>query len=184
MTYDRMTTEYLCYLMNRVQIMAAGDFGYFNLCRWLHKIPFIPILEMDANRSSECRELRVDFFQSYDNGGTYEIDDLPETGTMLELLVVLAEKMKYDLKLSKFDEPVNKYFMEMVYNAGIKFNNYEFNAYSEQVISKALERINIRQFQWDGYYSFFPLRNPHSDQRYEELIVQMNNYIEENYDIC
>lgn len=183
MVYEKMTTEYLCYLMNRAQIEAAGDFGYFRLCKQLLEIPFIPIIPMDENRSSECRELRTDFFNSYNYGGSYEVDSLPDSGTMLELLIVLAEKMQYNLKLSEYDKPVKDFFLEMVGNAGIQFNNYEFGEDLEKrTISTNMERINIRQFQWDGYYSFFPLREPHSDQRYEELIVQMNNYIEENYD--
>ena len=74
---------------------------------------------------------------------------------------------------------------ERIYIVGFRnhedYRNFEFD---ENVVKPILEMINIRQFQWDGEYSFFPLRNPHSDQRYEELIVQMNNYIEENYDIC
>lgn len=182
MTYDRMKTEYLCYLMNRMQINAAGDDGYFKLCQYLLDTPFIPVLAMDNNRSSECRELRNQAPLPHDPScGSILNDILPESGTMLELLIVLAEKIKYDLTLSQYDARPSDFFFEMLENVGIDYRNFEFD---ENVVKPILEMINIRQFQWDGEYSFFPLRNPHSDQRYEELIVQMNNYIEENYDIC
>lgn len=183
MIYENLTTEYLCYLMNRVQIEASGNTGYFKLCQCLLQTPFIPVLPMDENRSSECRELRMEFAYTTVYPNSQVMDDLayPDSGNMLELLVVLAEKIKYNLKLSEYDESLKTFFLEMLHNAHIDFQNQYFD---EGSVMRTLNRINIRQFQWDGEYSFFPLRCPHSDQRYEELIVQMNNYIEENYDIC
>ena len=179
MIYGRLTTEYLCYLMNRVQIEAEGPDGYLDLCKLLLRTPFIPILEMDENRSADCREHRSDFIDKFGYG--YFVDEFPESGTMMELLVVLTERMKYDLISSEYDASPRKFFLEMLENAHIAFMNCQFD---ESIVESNLALINIRQFMWDGEYSFFPLRYPHTDQRYEELLVQMNNYIEENYDIC
>lgn len=184
MAYEAITTEYLCYLMNRVQIEAAGPSGYLELCKLLHATSFIPIIEMDENRSYECIELRADFIARnldlYDSEGE-GLDILDQNGTMLELLVVLSEKIQYELEGSEYDASTRKFFIEMLENAGLNMTN---DIFDESTAVSRLELINTRLFNWDGEYSFFPLRNPHSDQRYQELIVQMNNYIEDNYDIC
>lgn len=184
MAYETITTEYLCYLMNRVQIEAEGPNGYLELCKLLHATPFIPIIEMDENRSYECVELRADFIaghlELYDMEGK-GLDILSPNGTMMELLVVLSEKIQYELEGSEYAASKRKFFLEMLENAGISMQNDSFD---KDTAENILSLINSRLFCWDGEYSFFPLNYPHNDQRYQELIVQMNNYIEDNYDIC
>ena len=64
MNYERIKTEYLCYLMNRIGLEAEGSDGYLRLCETLQETEFLPQLEMDENRCYECRELRGDFAES------------------------------------------------------------------------------------------------------------------------
>ena len=47
-----------------------------------------------------------------------------------------------------------------------------------------IDTVNLRKIGWDGEGGIFPLQCPREDQRSVELIIQMNDYIEENYDIC
>lgn len=189
MNYARLTTEYLCYLMNRAQIEAEGSYGYLKLCTALMNHNFYPLLTMDENRSYECRMLRQDFADEYRYDEVGDILDgiYGENGTMMEILVVLAEKMCYDLSDSEYESEPGKWFKEMLVNCGlgeICNSCYERNDRQEDEVTDILDRIIYRQFGWDGEGSFFPLRCPKHDQRYVELIVQMNDYIEENYDIC
>lgn len=185
--YENIKTEYLCYLMNRAQIEAAGDHGYFHLCSSLMEYPFTPVLEMDENRSYECMALRSDFADGYDPEAIDILDEIyGEYGTMMELLVVLAEKMQYNLMDSEFEAGAGKWFRELLRNTGLyeSCNRcYGQEGYEEYVID-ILDRINYRKYGWDGEGGLFPLKLPRQDQRYTELIVQMNDYIEENYDIC
>ena len=101
MDYGNITTEYLCYLMNRLGLEAEGPDGYLKLCETLHGIEFIPVTEMDENRCGECMELRTDYVNdSYDSGDQGPVMDILMrvhgfSGTMLELLTILAEKMAY-----------------------------------------------------------------------------------------
>lgn len=187
MDYERIKTEYLCYLMNRAKIDAEGDYGYLNLCKVLMDFQFIPIVEMDENRCYECRDLRREFSYDYDEEYGDILDGIyGEYGTMMELLVVLAEKMDYDLADSEFEAGAGKWFMEMLGNCGLAtaFNtSFEQDGFEEEV-TDILCTIVYRKFGWDGEGSLFPLQWPRQDQRNVELIIQMNNYIEENYDIC
>ena len=191
MDYGRLTTEYLCYLMNRAQIEAEGDRGYLRLCQNMMEYHFFPILEMDENRCYDCRELRRDFVDDYDYEEEEYGDILDgiygEYGTMMELLVVLAEKMDYDLADSQYEAGVGKWFVEMLQNCGLIHScneQYELDENMEREVNDILDTINYRKFGWDGEGGLFPVRCPKHDQRYSELVVQMNDYIEENYDIC
>lgn len=194
MDYGRLKTEYLCYLMNRAQVEAEGDRGYLRLCEKLQETEFIPILEMDENRCGECRELRRDFAETEWDYLTY-MDETPvdildgtygENGTMMEMLVVLAEKMNFDLADSQYEAGIGHWFRELLENCGlIEYTNetLEDGRYAEAA-ADILDTVIFRKYGWDGEGSLFPLRWPKQDQRYQELIVQMNGYIEENYDIC
>ena len=195
MNEERIKTEYLCYLMNRAQIEAEGPNGYLKLCEVLLNMEFRPLIEMDENRSSDCMNLRSEFSERYEypDEAVYILDRSLAglDGTWMELLVVLAEKMAYDLADSEYEARTGKWFMEMLGNCGLdEETNGVFedddNSFKKEVfkIIHAFTVINLRQFGWDGEGGLFPLRWPKRDQRYAELIMQMNDYIEENYDIC
>lgn len=181
--HEKIKTEYLCYLMNRAQIDAAGDNGYFHLCLTMMEYHFLPIVYMDENRSYECRTLRSDFADECDPESIDILDELyGDYGTMMELLTVLAEKMRYNLMDSEYEAGTGQWFKEMLQNCGLdEYCNSRFN---EGIVFDILDRINYRKYGFDGEGGLFPLRLVRQDQRYTELIVQMNNYIEENYDIC
>lgn len=188
MQYETLKTEYLCYLMNLAQIEAEGRDGYLTLCKILYNQAFIPIVDFDENRCEECQRLRYQF--SEENGDILN-NCLPESGTFMELLVVLINRLMFETNGSQYDSNPRKWFMELLHNANLDQNTNaemakrpgnQWDSASSQVLD-ILTGINMRWFNWDGEGSFFPLRNPHADQRYQEILVQMNNYIEENYDI-
>ena len=73
----------------------------------------------------------------------------------------------------------------MLINCGlIEYCNERIEQDDDDVVGDILAIINHRQYGWDGEGGFFPLQWPKYDQRELELVIQMNNYIEENYDIC
>ena len=195
MDYGRITTEYVCYLMNRIGLEAEGDDGYLSLCMLLQGISFLPQLDMDENRCGECRELRRDFEDyEYEGNGVDGIcvtdildGELPENGTMLELLTVLSERMSFELSDSEYEAAPRKWFLEMLANCGIGscITNAELEEEgTDRNVQDAMDAVIFRNVGWDGEGGFFPLRCPQYDQRNVELIIQMNNYLAENYDIC
>lgn len=195
MKYESIKTEYLYYLMSRVGLEADGDSGYSRLCETLQETEFLPQTDMDENRSEECRDLRTDF--SYDSRGVDDLETVScmdildgeygENGTMMELLVVLAEKMAFEMSDSQFEANPRKWFLEMLENCGLNRNllNSDFEREgNEEAIHNAMDTVIFRKTGWDGEGGLFPLTAPAYDQRDVELIIQMNNYLEENYDIC
>ena len=188
MRYERLKTEYLCFLMNRAQIDSTGHDGYLRLCTILQDTEFIPRLDMDENRCYDCRELRREFADDYSESPDILDGLYGENGTMMELLVVLAEKMNYDLADSEYEAGTGKWFREMLGNCGLisAINGcFEEDTHDETtlLVKSILDKIIFRTIDRNGEGGLFPLRFPNDDQRYTELVIQMNNYIEENYDI-
>ena len=188
MNYERIKTEYLCYLMNRIGLEAEGSDGYLRLCETLQETEFLPQLEMDENRCYECRELRGDFAESEDEEGATDILDgvYGENGTVLELLCVMAEKMAFEMSDSEYEAAPRKWFLEMIWNCGLSRHcmNADFdNEGNEETVKDAIHTVIFRKTGFDGEGGFFPLLYPQHDQRGSEFIIQMNNYLEENYDI-
>ena len=189
MSYERLKTEYLCYLMNRAQIDAEGTYGYSKLCEKLQNTEFLPILDMDENRCSDCRDLRHDYADAYDEEAGDILDGLlSENGTMMELFLVMAEKMEYELAGSQYEAGTGKWFKELLQNCGLldawngRFEDDEKD--TDEQVSSILDTVIFRKMGWDGEDGMYPLQWPREDQRELELIIQMNRYIEENYDIC
>lgn len=188
MKYEELKTEYFTYLMRDrlgLDIDEHNPYGYKSLCEILHDYSFIPLLPFDENRCSDCVDLRHEFSDEY---GDIISSILPATGTMLELMVVLVGKISYNTVGSIYQKSEGQWFEEMLKNADLnKWNNRLMTMVPEEFsklnIYNRLETVIYRLFDWDGAGSFFPLRSPKNDQRHEEILVQMNNYIAENYDI-
>ena len=195
MSYEGVTTEYLCYLMNRIGLEAEGRNGYLRLCETLQDIEFLPLTDMDGNRCSECMELRKDFAEhDYEMYGSVAIESaidildelFGEEGTMLELLTVLAEKMAFVMSDSEFEASTRKWFLEMLENCGLDkhWSNSDFDEEgNEETIKDAMDTVIFHKTGWDGEGGLFPLAYPQYDQRKVEIAIQMNNYLAENYDI-
>lgn len=186
MQHEALKTEYLCYLMNLAQIEAEGPDGYLELCKILFDKSFIPIVDFDENRCEECQRLRYQFAESWEQGDILN-NILPDSGNFMELLIVLIQRLMFETNGSVYESNPRKWFMELLHNADLdRFNNDWISKHydsSNVRIAGILSGIMMRWFNWDGEGSFFPLKNPHNDQRYQEILVQMNNYIEENYDL-
>lgn len=195
MIYEGITTEYLCYLMNRIGLEAEGQDGYLRLCETLQDIEFLPQTAMDENRCGECMDLRRDFaMKDYKSEGPLVqqgvLDLLDgifgENGTMLELLTVLAEKMAFEVCDSEYEANTRKWFTEMLCNCGVydhATNDCFEKEGNEEIILDAMNTVIFNKIGWDGEGGLFPLVYPKYDQRKVELVIQMNNYLEENYDI-
>ena len=193
MGYEELTTEYLCYLMNRIGIEAEGTDGYLRLCETLQEIPFLPQTAMDENRCGDCMDLRRDFVE-HDHEGEEDAEEYlyildgvyGENGTMLELLTVLAERMAFETCDSQYEAATRKWFLEILGNCGMErhWHNEHFDSEgNEEAVKDIMHTVIFRKTGWDGEGGLFPLVYPQYDQRKVELIIQMNNYLEENYEI-
>ena len=198
MHHEAIKTEDLRYLMSRVGLEADGCRGYLRLCETLQEENFIPMVMLDENRCDECRELRSDFARAeYGINGVhtgqsvhvvYVLDNvLGNNGTIMELLIVLAEKMAYEMSDSEFEASTRKWFLEMIGNCGMDRYCYNENFEqegNEENIRDIAHSVIFHKTGWDGEGGIFPLSYAQYDQRKVDFIIQMNNYLEENYDIC
>ena len=194
MSYEGVTIEYLCYLMNRIGLEAEGDNGYLRLCETLQEIEFLPQTDMDENRCSECMDIRRDYaahdYPDDDEGQMIAEAVLDatygENGTMLELLTVISEKMAFEMCDSQYEASTRKWFLEILGNCGLEKHWYNENfkdETNEEAIREVMNAVIFHKTGWDGEGGLFPLVYPQYDQRKVELIIQMNNYLEENYEI-
>lgn len=188
MNYEELKTEYTEYLMNRAGLEKDGDEGYGDICAKLMETDFIPINEMDENRTYDCYLLRKDFEADslIEWAGDILEGVLGDNGTMLELLIVMAEKMKFELSDSEYDASTRKWILELMDNCGLSYyaknSDYQKEG-SVKEVEDILDTVIFRTIGWDGEGGLFPVYLSQRDQRKVELIAQMNDYIEENYDI-
>ncbi len=180
--------DYLCWLMNQCQLEAEGPDGYLKLCEVLQQIYFVSLVAFDENRVEEGKELR-DEWADTDGGDISALEGelIPYTCTALELILVMARRMCFEMSDSQFDAGIGKWVAELLENAGLAtYRNDIFELdpeYSAQKIKNILHDIVYRRYLCTGDGGFFPIRYPDADQRKVELLVQMNNYLAENYDI-
>lgn len=180
---------YLCWLMNQAQIEVEGPEGYLRLCEILQGIYFVSLIAFDENRVEEGKALRSEWAE-LEGGDISELEGelIPYTCTALELILVLARRIAYEMSDSQFDAGIGKWTQELMDNAGLStFRNdiFEINPeYAVRKIKSILHDIVYRKYLWTGRGGFFPIQYSNMDQRSLELLVQMNNYLAENYDIC
>lgn len=181
--------DYLCWLMNQGQILAEGPEGYLRLCEVLQGIYFVSLIAFDENRVEEGKALRSEWAESeYGDISELERELIPYTCTALELILVLARRMCYEMSDSQFEAGMGKWTAELLENAGLAtFRNDIFEMNPEYAVAKIkniLHDIIYRKYLWSGEGGFFPVHWTTCDQRDVELLIQMNNYLAENYDIC
>lgn len=187
-----MNEGYFEWLLNKAGV-DCGENGYSYLCSILHEVSYRPMLEMDDNRWHDGVQYRWDYAYSVERGSVNEaelaagyLDDCLGDCTVLELMLSMAEKMRYETADSMYEAGVGKWFEELIGNLGLDiYTNRELteneNAYFEA--EGIVQRFVYRKYDWNGEGGLFPLRFAREDQRKVELIIQMNNYLAENYDV-
>lgn len=187
-----MHDEYFEWLLMKIGV-DQSDTGYSLLCSILHEMIFYPILEMDTDRWEDGVRYRYAFALAHEQNDTAAadlvadyLDDCLGGCTMLELMTSLAEKMSFELLDSQFEAGPGKWFEEMLGNLGLDiYTNREMmeNEAAYFNVDTILETVVFRKYGYSGEGGLFPLQYPDEDQRNVELVIQMNQYIAENYDI-
>lgn len=181
--------HYLCWLMNQIHIEGGGPDGYSQLCEVLQGCAFFTIVRMDENRREEGMSLRTEAEEDeLFDGDTFTVKDpFPYTCSMMEILVVMARRMNYEMLDSEYEADIGKWSVELLSNAGLSgFTNsiFESDPNARNEAEAIIKDIVYHRYGFDGEGGLFPLKHPVYDQRATELLTQMNNYLAENYDIC
>ena len=181
--------RYFEWLLKRIDV-DDGPGGYSRLCAELMDIPFWALshVPMDRNRAMDGIFLRHQYIQ--ETGGTeHDANELSFTlgrCRVLEMMIPLAEKMDYILQGSHYEAPPGSWFREMLSNLGLEScvnEAFDQNPDVRWLVKFTIDSMVKREYGDNGGGGLFPLWNPMRDQRDLELTSQMNDYIQENYDL-
>lgn len=181
MTFE--SEAYFDWLCDKINLPEGS---YDILIRELYSMEYYWVIGLDENRAEDGYVLRG-YFHNAD--GSTALDTLRDKPcSVLEMLIGLAQKMDYLLSDDGRGDRTRIWFWEMIGNLGL--DKY-YDACFEEPFGKDMSRIGEihdicnkwmgRRFTYRGYGSPFPLAAPHRDQREQQLIDQMNDYILENY---
>lgn len=188
-----MNEEYFEWLLRYIAIDPDDTNDYSLLCSQLMDTAFYPIVEMDENRWEDGVRYRYLYAMEKENNNTYRanmisdhLDDILGGCSVLELMVAMAERMRYEMEGSLYEAEASYWFRQLIGNLGLDIytnNEYLCNEAAFFNVESIVEKMVFRRYGFDGRGGLFPLQNPNSDQSKEEIMTQMNNFLMENYDI-
>lgn len=179
--------EYKAWLIDLVRMRQHRQ-----LFDMLHDIEFTWVHPFDENRAEEGIALRYRFTQDeFDSAGRNRyghpylssMDDIP--CSVMEMLIALAisieDSIMYDP--AKGDR-THIWLWMMLRNLGLdKFSDEFLSRLSDRsfnhirnTVNKTVSTLLDRTYDYSGYGGLFPLRNPRTDQRDEEIWYQANVY--------
>ena len=166
--YEQELDGYFFWLVDKI---SNGEVGHDRMAmlKQLYFWPCYYSIPNDGHRYEEAMNLRERYTYETGNICCYE-----GTCNVLELLVSLAKMVSEDV-LGTFYHKNRTYewFWMMIENLGLE---YVDDGLRREIVRKWVER----DFDFDGYGSPFPLKNPPEDQRNVEIWKQICNYIFEN----
>ena len=149
---------------------------YYNFLLWLERVPFTAKIDMDENRGSDGIMVRRSL-------GYY---DDPSGPSLLEVLVGLAQRMEYIMSGTTEARTAGEWFTIIVENwlgMPIPKNNKMAQLDFQNFMDDKAEILLNREYESNGKGGLFPLVCDTFDSREEELWVQMQAYLRENYTI-
>lgn len=176
---------YKRWLYDRVEFGDSTEV-YSGLLQLLFDTNFRYILDMDSNRAVDGQQLRWLFSEDTGYCSYEEIDILMGSECrVLEMLIGMASKVANEVigETYKGDRTPD-WFWRFIRNLGLDscYGEYlpiEFRA-------GAVKKLNIwmdRKFDYDGFGSIFPLKNPPGDEREVDIMYQMYAYVHENFPV-
>lgn len=169
--------------------------SYLKLYTILHAKPFNWFVPNDDNRAEDGKALRLIFIDAFNiNPSTREIDAfLAVDCTVFEMMIALAKRMDDIVTDPRKGEFKLGFFQEMIRNLGLdEFRDSFFAGLvtdrSERAAYRAIEEILTvllnREYDRNGRGSLFPAKGySPKDLRKVEIWYQMQQYIEEHYQI-
>lgn len=176
---EHINEDYFDWLYGQIE---ERDDAYLDLCRHLNGIEFnydtALMIPNDYNRIEDAVGIRDKYRrrEMKDSYSRYLTDEfMDQSCSVFEILVALAYRMEGVVMTDQFP----MWFWILIENLGMdRFDNVRFNA---KKVDKILDIWMNRKYDQDGSGGLFPLKDPPSDQRDEEIWHQMSSYLLENY---
>lgn len=181
MTTKTTNDPYFAWLCEKAKIGEQYGKPYVRLAQELHSVPFHPgkKIHMDENRVYDGFAMRVRFMSKYG-----EVGSSTNRGacTMLEFLVGLASKMSFLMGEENQPSKTAEYFWHLIRNLRLlKLKDDDFDElHGELLVEDAVQRVQERNYGYDGDGGLFPLRRATMDQRNVEIWYQMQAWLSEH----
>lgn len=177
--------QYFHWLCDKIGIDGAKGRDYFKLCRVLHSVEFIPLVDHDENRVTDGIALRKEYESSAEyseNNIHYSSDCSVYYCTFLEMICALCFRIVFEVSDYKLGANQTYWFLEILHNLGLEGCTDEyFDEGCYEVVLDACKRVNERTYESDGKGGLFPLFGAPEDAREMEIYYQMSLYMYENY---
>lgn len=144
---------------------------HWNLCKRLYLIPFRWFIARDDNRADDGSDLRYEYLSEYDDEMIHGWLDLDTS--IFEMMIALARRAAYQT-----DQSPSEWFWIMLDN--LELSKYVDDVYHrgiDNAVSKVMDRVMDREYEYSGRGGFFPLRDPERDQRWVEIWYQLSAYL-------
>ena len=158
--------NYFLWLLQQVEWYEIDTYEYKDLLWDLFNMEFTWVIDRDANRASKGLGLRYEFNRTFKYN---------KPCSVLEMLIALSRDWEHELTydFQKGDRS-SLWFWVMLENLDI------LDAYHvEDIVHSWL----VRDFDYNGVGSPFPLKKAHRDQRNLEIWLQVNDFVMENVEI-
>lgn len=143
---------------------------YWNLLRLLYKKEFTWLIEKDANRAQDGKDLRREFLRQTE----YVVDEEGWMGmgcSFLELLVALSWALAFE-----GEGEAAYWFWDMIRNLGL-CECTDADPPDEAIVDHIVNKVINRDYAPNGAGGLFPLQGAEQDQREVELWYQANAYL-------
>lgn len=187
------------YLMSLISSDKVNASEYSNLCRTMHDIEFIVFNPMDENRVGHAEKMRDNWLDSLNVKDErlkieYAKDICDRPVSFFEIIVSLCVSANDILADPNKPDFVSEFFWQLMDNM-VQYGSYGskytkanevlsddmWNSFTENTTIANVKRIVTRTYHADGVGGLFPLKNPHINQRKEEMWTCCIAYINENY---
>ena len=174
---EDIKNDYFQWLCDKI-INDESNIRYSMLMSKLYDTIFIPILDMDVNRSEDGKSLRYRFGLENDIPRDLIENYLDDRScNILEMLVALSirceESIMYDYE---YGDRTGTWFWNMIVSLGLgTMNDTRFD---EKYVSIVLERFLNREYKRNGEGGLFTIEGIRKDMRNVEIWYQMCWYLD------
>lgn len=180
MLAEPLDERYFNWLYRRVrpEKLRTPPLGYTMLCSEMHHIVFDDSVPNDDNRSADGRDLRYEFIEEQQDLKARDCREwLSLPASIFEVIVALCDRCEYIAPLT-----VKIWFEIFLNNLGLcDYRDNDLFIKNRPKVRHALRRLNSRTYKPNGDGGLFPLKNPKTDQRKQEIWYQMSEYLVENH---